>query len=134
MVPFEVSISSREEVPMPGPILHMGSTIMCPHGGKGIPVAAKKVLCDGKPVALLQPMMVSGCAFGGSGKSEFDVKTGAQHLLVSGLPPCSQILPAGGTRVLVEGQPVASAWSVLICLPTGGTAVVADPASKVIVG
>src|SRR5438874_6700939 len=91
---------------MPGPLLHLGATVLCSHGGQAMPSAPNpRVLVSGQPVATMPaPYMVAGCPFvppGGNG-------------------PCvtAQWVVAA-TRVLVGGQPVLTQTSVAICTPTG---------------
>jgi hypothetical protein len=90
---------------MPGPILHLGATVMCPHGGQAMPTApVPRVLVMGQPVATIAaPYAVAGCPF------------------VPPAPgPCvtgQWIL--GALRVLAMGQPVAIQSGVSICVPTG---------------
>jgi hypothetical protein len=91
---------------MPGPLLHLGATVMCSHGGQAMPSAPNpRVLVSGQPVATMAaPYMVAGCAFvppGGNG-------------------PCvmAQWVVAA-TRVFVTGQPVVLLDSQAICAPTG---------------
>jgi len=91
---------------MPGPILHLGATVLCSHGGQATPTAPNpRVLVSGQPVATIAaPYAVAGCAFvppGGNG-------------------PCmtGQWI-VGATRVLVMGQPVALMSGASTCVPTG---------------
>ena len=81
---------------MPGPILHMGATVLCSHGGQAIPtVPSPVVLVSGMPIATIAaPYAVAGCAFvppagngpmrhravgGGSGTSHVARATGRDH-------------------------------------------------------
>lgn len=50
---------------MPGPILHMGATVLCSHGGQAVPTAPSPVvLVSGMPVATITaPYAIAGCAF-----------------------------------------------------------------------
>jgi hypothetical protein len=91
---------------MPGPVVHLGATVLCMHGGQAMPTAPNpRVLVSGQPVSTLAvPYVVSGCPFvppGGNG-------------------PCvtSQWV-VGATRVLVAGQPLVLQTSQAICAPTG---------------
>jgi hypothetical protein len=91
---------------MPGPILHLGATVMCSHGGQATPTApVPRVLVSGQPVATITaPYAVAGCAFvppGGNG-------------------PCAtgQWL-VGAVRVLAMGQPLALQSGASTCVPTG---------------
>ena len=91
---------------MPGPILHVGATVMCAHGGQATPTAPNpRVLVSGQPVATMTaPYAVAGCAFvppGGNG-------------------PCATAQwTVGATRVLAGGQPVVIMTGVSTCVPTG---------------
>src|ERR1700751_2258394 len=91
---------------MPGPILHVGATVLCSHGGQAMPtVPSPVVLASGMPVATIAaPYAVAGCPFvppGGNG-------------------PCviGQWV-VGAVRVLSQGQPLAIMTGVAICVPTG---------------
>lgn len=50
---------------MPGPLLHLGATVLCAHGGQATPSApVARVLVSGQPVATqAAPWLVAGCAF-----------------------------------------------------------------------
>ena len=91
---------------MPGPLLHLGATVLCSHGGQAMPSTPNpRVLVSGQPVATMAaPYLVAGCAFvppGGNG-------------------PCvtAQWVVAA-TRVLVAGQPAVLLDSQALCVPTG---------------
>src|SRR4051794_3366871 len=91
---------------MPAPILHLGATVLCSHGGQATPTApSPRVLVSGLPIATIAaPYVVAGCPFvppGGNG-------------------PCvtAQWLVAA-VRVLSEGQPVVIMSGVATCVPTG---------------
>jgi len=91
---------------MPGPILHLGATVLCAHGGQATPSAPNpRVLVGGQPVATLAvPYVVAGCPFVPS----------------AGNGPC--VLgqwTSGATRVLAAGQPVAILSGTSTCAPTG---------------
>lgn len=90
---------------MPGPILHMGATVICTHGGQAVPtVPSPMVLVSGMPIATITaPYAVAGCPF---------------------VPPANGPCVTGqwivGTvRVLSQGQPIAIQSGVSICAPTG---------------
>ncbi len=90
---------------MPGPILHMGATVLCTHGGQAIPTApSPAVLVSGMPIATVTaPYAVAGCPF---------------------VPPANGPCVTGqwivGTvRVTSQGQPIAIQSGVSICAPTG---------------
>lgn len=88
---------------MPGPVLHVGTTAMCPHAGTlNIVAASPRVMVSNMPVAVLTDQgLVAGCVF----------------TLPNGKPqPCvttKWIL--GATRVLANGQPVLINPVVAIC-------------------
>ncbi len=91
---------------MPGPILHLGATVICAHGGQAQPLTPfPRVLVSAQPVVTLSaPYVVAGCPFiapGGNG-------------------PCvtAQWL-AGATRVLAGGVPVLVQSGLSLCAPTG---------------
>ena len=91
---------------MPGPLLHLGATVMCMHGGTAQPTAPNpRVTVSGQPVVTMAaPYVVAGCAF----------------VPPAGNGPCvtAQWVTAA-TRVLVGGMPVVLADSQAICAPTG---------------
>jgi len=91
---------------MPGPILHVGATVFCSHGGIATPtVPSPVVLVSGMPIATIAaPYAVAGCAF----------------VPLAGNGPCvtGQWI-VGAVRVLSQGQPVAIMTGVSICVPTG---------------
>ena len=91
---------------MPGPILHVGATVMCAHGGQATPTApVPRVLVTGQPVATIAaPYAVAGCGFvppGGNG-------------------PCATAQwTVGAARVQALGQAVVIAAGMSTCVPTG---------------
>jgi hypothetical protein len=91
---------------MPGPILHLGATVLCSHGGQAMPTAPNpRVLVSGQPVSTMTaPYTVVGCAFAPP----------------AGNGPCvtAQWIVAA-TRVLAGGQPVVLMDSQALCTPTG---------------
>jgi hypothetical protein len=91
---------------MPGPILHMGATVLCSHGGQAVPTAPSPVaLVSGMPVATITaPYVIAGCAF----------------IPIVGNGPCvtGQWI-VGTVRVVSQGQPLATMTGVSICVPTG---------------
>ena len=92
---------------MPGPLLHLGATVTCAHGGQATPTAPNpRVLVAGQPaVTLASPYVVAGCAF--------PPPPAANGPCVS-----AQYVTAA-TRVLVDAQPVLLMDSQAICAPTG---------------
>jgi len=90
---------------MPGPILHMGATVLCAHGGQAIPTApVPTVLVSGMPIATIAaPYAVAGCAF----------------VPPAGNGPCvTAQWTVGATRVTSMGQPVAILTGIALCVPT----------------
>ena len=91
---------------MPGPLLHLGATVLCAHGGQATPSApVPRVLVSGQPVATqAAPWLVAGCAFSPP----------------QGNGPCitAQWVVAA-TRVFAAGQPVLLMSGQGICTPTG---------------
>jgi hypothetical protein len=91
---------------MPGPVLHLGATVLCAHGGQAMPTApTPRVMVSGQPAATVAaPYAVAGCAFvppGGNG-------------------PCvTAQWVVGATRVLSAGQPLVISTGVSVCAPTG---------------
>jgi len=91
---------------MPGPILHLGATVLCSHGGQATPSAPNpRVLVSGQPVATITaPYLVAGCPF---------VPPGGNGPCVTGQ------WVVGAVRVLAGGQPVVLMTGVSTCAPTG---------------
>jgi hypothetical protein len=91
---------------MPGPILHLGATVLCSHGGQATPTTpSPRVMVMGMPITTIAaPYVVAGCAF----------------VPPAGNGPCvtAQWL-MGAARVTSLGQPVAILTGVAICAPTG---------------
>jgi hypothetical protein len=90
---------------MPGPILHVGATVMCSHGGQAIPtVPSPRVLVSGMPITTIAaPYAVAGCAF----------------VPPAGNGPCvTAQWVVGAVQVMSEGQPVAIMTGVAVCVPT----------------
>jgi uncharacterized Zn-binding protein involved in type VI secretion len=91
---------------MPGPILHMGATVLCSHGGQAIPTSpSPSVFVSGMPIATIAtPYAVAGCAF---------VPPGGNGPCVTGQ------WVMGATMVQSNGQPVAIMTGASVCAPTG---------------
>ena len=104
---------------MPGPIVHLGATVLCSHGGQAMPISPNpRVLVSGQPVSTITaPYAVAGCAFvppGGNG-------------------PCvTAQWVTGATRVLVAGQPVVLLDSQAVCTPTGTPLVIVMTQTRVV--
>ena len=90
---------------MPGPILHLGATVTCAHGGQATPTAPMpRVLVGGQPVTTIAaPYLVAGCPFPP----------------VSGGPCVTGQWVVGATRVLAGGVPVVIQTGTAVCAPTG---------------
>jgi hypothetical protein len=91
---------------MPAPILHMGATVLCAHGGQAMPtVPSARVMVSGMPIATIAaPYTVAGCAF----------------VPPAGNGPClTAQWTVGAVQVMSEGQPVAIMTGVASCVPTG---------------
>jgi hypothetical protein len=98
---------------MPGPLLHVGATVLCAHGGQAQPtVPNPRVLVSGQPtVTMTAPYVIAGCALPPP---------------TAGNGPCvtAQWL-VGTTRVLSNGQPLLVQSSQAICAPTGTPLIIA---------
>jgi hypothetical protein len=90
---------------MPGPLLHVGASVLCAHGGQAQPtVPNPRVLVSGQPtVTMAAPYVVAGCPFVPAAPS-----------------PCitAQWIVAA-TRVTSNGQPLVLMDSQAICAPNG---------------
>ncbi len=90
---------------MPGPILHLGATVTCSHGGQAMPSAPfPRVLVSGQPVVTqASPWVIAGCSF----------------VPPAGNGPCvtGSFLTAA-TRVLAGGLPVVLQDGASTCVPT----------------
>lgn len=87
---------------MPGPVLHVGAMVSCPHAAPTSPVTANaRVLVNGMPALLLTDTFpVAGCPF------QVPVPAGTKP------QPCVTIRwMVGAARVLVNGVPVLLATS-----------------------
>lgn len=92
---------------MPGPLLHVGATVLCAHAGQAQPtVPNPRVLVSAQPtVAISGPWMVAGCAL-------------PPPPAANG--PCvTASFVTGSVRVLSLGQPLLLMDSVSIATPTG---------------
>jgi len=90
---------------MPAPILHMGATVLCSHGGQAMPTApSPRVTVSGMPMATLAaPYTVAGCAF----------------VPPAGNGPCvTAQWVMGAVQVTSEGQPVVIMTGMATCVPT----------------
>ncbi|HEX2254002.1 MAG TPA: hypothetical protein VHQ65_12100 [Thermoanaerobaculia bacterium] len=98
---------------MAAPVLQLGCTVQCPHGGMATPVNSNTRVRLGGAFALLaaDPWLVAGCP-----------------LNVAGAPhPCLTVEWSGAAqKVTVDGQPVLLATSVGLC--KAGDGLVQGPA------
>ena len=88
---------------MPGFILHVGATIICPHGGQiSATTSNTKVLVDGQPVVTQSDTFtVAGCSF----------------IVPTNKPqPCVMVKwLAASNQVLINGQPALLQDSTGLC-------------------
>lgn len=91
---------------MPGPLLHVGATVMCAHGGQAQPTTPNpRVTVSGQPIATLPaPYVVAGCPFNVSG---------------SPVPCVTGQWTTSATRVTANGMPVLLLDSQATCVPNG---------------
>ena len=97
---------------MPGPIVHLGATVLCSHAGQATPTAPNpRVLVSGQPIATLAtPYVVAGCTLPPP---------------ASGNGPClTAQWVTGAARVLASGQPVIVQSSQALCAPTANPLIV----------
>lgn len=89
---------------MPGLVLHVGATIMCPHGGQVSSITTNtRVIVGGQPAVMQSDtFLIAGCPF---------------QLVPPAPHPCTTInwiVPA--SRVTIGGQPVLLQDSVGLCV------------------
>jgi len=91
---------------MPSPLLHLGASVLCSHGGIATPTAPNgKVLVNGQAtVTMSAPYAIAGCPFNVS-RSPVPCVT-AQWLVAA-------------TRVFSNGQPLVLMDSQALCAPNG---------------
>ncbi len=92
---------------MPGPLLHLGATVLCAHGGQAQPtVPNPRVLVSGQPtVAITAPYVIAGCPFVTPAASPLPCITGQWTV--------------AATRILSNGQPLVLMDSQSVCVPNG---------------
>lgn len=90
---------------MPGPLLHVGATVICLHGGQAMPtVPNPRVLVGGQPsLTIAGPWVVAGCPFA----------------TASPQPCVSASFVSSATRLLSNGQPLLLMDSQAITVPNG---------------
>lgn len=100
------------------PLLHLGATVTCAHGGQAMPTAPNpRVLVSGQPVTVLSTVYtVAGCPFPPN----------------SGGPCVTAQWVVGAARVLAGGQPVLLQSSQAVCTPTGTPLIVAATQPRVL--
>ena len=91
---------------MPGPLLHLGATVLCSHGGMAMPTAPNpRVLVSGQPtVTITAPYVIAGCPF---------------NVGVTLVPCVTGQWTVAATRVTSNAQPLVLMDSVSICAPNG---------------
>jgi hypothetical protein len=104
---------------MPGPILHLGATVTCSHGGQATPAAPQpRVLISGQPVVTqASPWLIAGCGF---------VTPGGNGPCVTGT------FVTAALRVLAGGVPVVLMDGVTTCAPTGTPMIPVQAQTRVI--
>jgi hypothetical protein len=92
---------------MPGPLLHLGATVLCAHAGQATPASPNpRVTVSGQPiVTIASPYLIAGCAMPPPPAANGPCVTG-------------QFVTAA-TRVTAMGQPVLLQDSQSVCAPTG---------------
>jgi hypothetical protein len=91
---------------MPGPLLHVGATVLCAHGGQAQPTTPNpRVTVGGQPtVTMTPPWTVAGCPMPPPS---------------AGNGPCATATwTTAATRLLSGGMPLLLADSQALCAPT----------------
>jgi len=90
---------------MATPLLHLGATVLCAHGGQATPTSpSTRVSVGNQPIALLStPYAVAACALSPT----------------AGGPCVTAQWVRGATRVTAGGVPVVLMDSQALCTPTG---------------
>ena len=103
---------------MPGPLLHVGATVMCAHGGQAQPTAPNpRVLVSGQPIVTQPaPYAIAGCPFNVSG---------------SPVPCVTAQWVSCATRVMSNGAPVLLLDSQAICAPNGTPLIISVTQTRV---
>lgn len=105
---------------MPGPLLHLGATVMCAHGGQAMPTSPNpRVLVSGQPiVTIASPYTVAGCTMPPPS---------------AGNGPCvTAQFVSSAVRVMSNGQPVLLMDSQSVCAPTGTPLMITATQTRVI--
>lgn len=103
---------------MPGPLLHVGATVLCSHAGQAQPMSPNpRVLVNGLPtVTMASPYAVAGCSLPPS----------------AGGPCLTAQWVRGASRVLSNGLPVLLLDSQAVCAPTGSPLLITFTQTRVI--
>jgi hypothetical protein len=104
---------------MPGPLLHVGATVMCAHGGQAQPTAPNpRVMVSGQPtVTQPAPYVIAGCPFATPG----------------GPMPCvTGQWVTGTTRILSNGASLLLLDSQAVCAPNGTPLMITVTQTRVI--
>lgn len=104
---------------MTGPILHLGATVTCSHGGQAVPTSpSTRVLVGGQPaVSQASPWTIAGCGF----------------VPPSGNGPCvNGTFVVAAARVLIEGVPAVLQSSTSLCQPTATPMIPVQAQTRVI--
>jgi len=103
---------------MPGPVIHVGATVMCMHAGVAQPMTVfPRVLVSGQPIATQTSVYaVVGCG-----------------LASVPSPPCvTGQWVVGAFRVKAGGAPVIVQGSQAICAPTGTGLIIGASQTRVV--
>ena len=103
---------------MPGPIVHVGATVLCMHAGTAQPTAPfPRVLVSGQPIVTqICPYVVAGCSLSSVPS-----------------PPCvSAQWLVTALRVQAGGAPVVIQGGQAVCAPTGTGLIVVVAQPRVI--
>ena len=105
---------------MPGPLLHVGATVLCAHGGQAQPTAPNpRVLVSGQPtVTQPAPYTIAGCPFTTPAGSP--------------LPCVTAQWVSAATRVLSNGAPLLLFDSQAVCVPNGTPLMITVTQTRVI--
>jgi hypothetical protein len=104
---------------MPGPLLHIGASVLCAHGGTATPTAPNpRVTVGGQPTVLMTTSYaIAGCPFTTGGNPQ----------------PCvTAQWTVAATRVTSNGQPVVLMDSQALCVPNGTPLVPVSAQTRVI--
>lgn len=104
---------------MPGPLLHVGATVLCAHGGQAQPtVPNHRVLVSGQPIVTQPaPYAVAGCPF---------------NVSSSPVPCVTAQWVTGATRVMSNGALVLLLDSQATCVPNGTPLMITVTQTRVI--